>query len=222
MIKYSALLAASLTLSSCGMASAPEEPRVFPTLHIELDNSDSPLASSDPIFARILAKRVAGKIADLPPGHHVSIRTFGDVNGENNLRYTKQLTRKSNPPAKVARDVARLIDKNARSTKPRQGKTEIIFTLTNGEYNCKAGDEILLLSDGIPFGRVRSTGAILEGKEKLPEPKADMLKGCSVAIWSLGRTKEGQLSSVHIENLQSAWGDWVAKTGASFSVIINP
>ncbi|OAO00368.1 hypothetical protein A8B75_18690 [Sphingomonadales bacterium EhC05] len=221
MLKFLSLPFAIFAVSACSTQPEPEH-TVYKTLHIENDNSASNLASSDEEFAKVIARRVAKRIADLPLGSYVSVRTFGDVNGDNNLRYKSQITRKSNPAETVARNVARYIVANAQNDKPRQGKTEIISTLTWGEYNCSAGDEIILLSDGIPSGRVKSPLEVVNGEEALPEPEAGILSGCSVAIWSLGRTKEGNLSSVQIDNLRSAWEAWVVRAGGTFSAITNP
>ncbi len=210
-----------ITLVGCSEA-LPEAPQEFPTYHVRIDNSDSNLATSDETFARIVARRVANDIANLPLGTFVSVRSFGEINGENNLRYDVQITRKSNPAANVAREVAREILAQATSDAPRQTSTEIISTLTWDKYNCEAGDKIVLLSDGIPSGRIASQQAVLNGRENLPEPQAGLLQGCKVVFYGFGRTAEGSLTSQQIENLKEKWMNWTDRAGASFETMINP
>lgn len=218
----STIMTAALALSLAGCNAEPEEPMVFPTTHVELDDSDSNLIASDPDFARVVATATARYIAELPPGTNVSLRTFGEVNGANNLRYQSQITRQSNPAEKVAREVAQLIDHHARGDNAQQSRTEIFFTLSEGRYNCEAGDTIILLSDGIPSGQVRSQRAVLDGNEPLPELAEGSLAGCRILIWGFGRTADGGITSTQISNLRAAYEVAMDHAGAEFDAVSNP
>ncbi len=214
------ITAATLALVGCSQEQAA--PIVYPTEHIRIDNSDSNLVASDPEFARVVARRLASRISGLKPGTFVELRSFGDVNGDNNLRYVRQILPRSYPADRVAREVAETIIANAENGGGTQGSTEIIAELTWGEFDCGAGDGIILLSDGIPTGQITSQQAVLDGGEALPEPNSGVLDGCSVSIWGLGRTQDSQLTSPQINNLRAAWEAWMQIAGAEFTAITNP
>lgn len=215
-------IAAALTLVGCSSEpKAPQPPRVFPTVHFELDASESNLLTADPEFARVVAVAAARHVAALPPGTKVSMRTFGAINGPNNLRYDTQINSKTNPADRVAREVGQQIEDQAQRSGPRQQSTEIMFTLGQGRYNCTAGDTVILLSDGIPSGEVNPY-AVLNGTQPLPELAAGSLSGCEVFIWGLGRTSEGSLTAQEVRNLDLAYSETFGRAGAHYEAVSNP
>lgn len=220
--RHGAALIGALVLSGCDSEPNDTTPPVFPTTHFALDDSNSNLLASDAEFARVVARAAAQYVAALPVGTKVSVRQFGEVNGANNLRYDRQITRKSHPAQSVARDVARIIDGHARSDKAQQRSTEIFYTLSHGAFDCEAGDTIILLSDGVPSGQVRSLSAVLNGTEPLPKLAQGSLSGCTVKIWGFARTAQGSLSSTQANNLRAAYEVAMDHAGAKFEAVSNP
>lgn len=197
-------------------------PACAKTTHFYIDDSKSNKAVTDKAFAKILARKAAKTVMAQKLGDHISIRTFGDINETNPLRYDAQLTRRSNPPATVGRNVARLIMKPATSTKARQQKTEIVAMLQWNRFNCAAGDHVIVLTDAIETGAVRSPSALLNGKASLPMPKAGSMRGCSVSFWGIGRVSSGNITSAQVNNLTKAWARYFRIAGAKFYPVPNP
>ena len=192
------------------------------TTHFYIDDSKSNKAVTDPKYAKIVARKAARTVIAQKLGDSVSVRTFGDINETNPLRYDAQLTRRSNPPATVGRNVARLIMKPATSKKARQRKTEILAMLQWNKFNCAAGDHVIVLTDAIETGAVRSPSTLLNGKASLPKPKAGSLRGCTVSFWGIGRVSSGGITSTQVNNLSKAWARYFRIAGAKFHAVPNP
>ena len=192
------------------------------TTHFQIDYSSSNRAVVDKAFARLLARKAARTVMAQKFGNRISVRTFGDINETNPLRYDVQLTRRSNPPVSVARNTARSIMRLAVSGKARQKKTEIVAMLQWNRFNCAAGDHIIVLTDAIETGAVRSPSALLNGKVSLPKPKAGSLRGCRVSFWGIGRVSSGGITSTQVNNLTKAWAKYFRIAGAKFHAVPNP
>ena len=171
-------LAAAMTALALAVA-APANAR---TTHFLIDESESNRIVSDPAFTRLVARKAATTVMARPLGERIFVRTFGNINNTNPLRFDVQLTRRSNPPRTVAQSVSRLIMRSGARTAARQQRTEIVAALQWNRYDCAAGDHIIVLTDGIETGAVRSPTALLNGRESLPRPRAGYLRGCTVSF----------------------------------------
>ena len=210
------------TTSLTAAALAAAAPTSAKTTYFEIDQSRSNLAVSDADFNRIVARKAAATVMEQRLGDRVSVRTFGDINSTNPLRYNVQLTRRSNPPRAVARTVGQLVVRSGASDTPRQSRTEITALLEWNRYDCAAGDHIIVLTDGVETGSVRSPSALLNGRESLPRPRAGLLRGCTVSFWGFGRVTSGQMTSAQVNTLRKAWADYFRVAGARFEAVPNP
>lgn len=215
MIKYLLIIPAFV------IAAASPEVVQARTEHIWVDYSNSPKAVTDPAFMRVIARRLAGEIQAQPNGTTVSLRSFGNINANNLLRYDVRITKRSNPKRKVATQVARLLMGLATSKRPRQNRTEIVAAFKYNEYDCRAGDRITIITDGLESG-VASERAMLDGTAKLPKLASTKLKGCSVRFWSMGQLKQGNVSSAQIANLDRLWRGFVTPAGGRYSMLVSP
>lgn len=210
-----AALLASVAVACATPASAK-------TVHFLIDESESNRVVSDPAFTRLVAREAAATVLQQRLGDRIAVRTFGNINDTNALRYDVQLTRRSNPPRTVARTVSRLIMRSGARQGQRQQRTEIIAALQWNRYNCAAGDHIIVLTDGIETGAVRSPTALLNGRVSLPPPRKDFLRGCTVSFWGIGRVSSGQMTSAQVNNLRGAWAGYFRVAGARFEAVPNP
>lgn len=212
------VLAAPLTAIALAIAA----PASAKTTHFLIDESASNLAVSDQDFTRIVARKAANTVMQQELGDRISVRTFGNINDTNPLRYDVQLTRRSNPPRNVARTVSRLIVRSGARQGQRQQRTEITAALEWNRYDCAAGDHIIVLTDAVETGAVRSPSALLNGRESLPRPRTGSLRGCTVSFWGFGRVSSGQMTSTQVNNLRAAWSAYFRVSGARFNAIPNP
>lgn len=210
---------AALATAIAAVLAAPANAQ---TTHFLIDESESNEAVTDPAFNRLVARAAANVVLRQNLGERVSVRTFGNINDTNALRYDVQLTRRSNPPQTVARNVARLILRSGARQGRRQQRTEIVAALQWNRYDCAAGDHIIVLTDAIETGAVRSPTALLNGRESLPRPRAGSLRGCTVSFWGIGRVSSGQITSAQVNNLRSAWAGYFRQAGARFNAVPNP
>ena len=208
-------LAATIAIAIAAPASAK-------TTHFLIDESESNRAVSDPAFTRLVARQSAVTVLQQTLGDRISVRTFGNINDTNPLRYDVQLTRRSTPPRAVARAVSRLILRSGAPQGQRQQRTEIVAALQWNRYDCAAGDHIIVLTDGIETGAVRSPTALLNGREALPRPRSGFLRGCTISFWGIGRVSSGELTSAQVNNLRSAWASYFRIAGARFNAVPNP
>lgn len=191
------------------------------TLHIAIDVSASnPMISSVP-FAKIISKRVSNQILALPLGNHVSLRTFGHLKLDNLQQFDVKLTRKAKPE-KVAKAVSKFMNNIPRGGVEPQQSTEIIAQLEWGEYDCSAGDIILLITDGIEASSLVNPNELLDGTAKLPLPDDEFLKGCAVQMIGIGKAANGSWPSVSVKHLLREWKIYMKASGAMFKAIPNP
>ncbi|MBL1419277.1 MAG: VWA domain-containing protein [Alphaproteobacteria bacterium] len=209
-----AVICSTIALSTIAQVQAK-------TLHIAIDVSASnPMISSVP-FAKIISKRVSKQILALPLGDYVSLRTFGHLKLDNLQQFDVKLTRKAKPE-KVAKAVSKFMNSIPKGGVEPQQSTEIIAQLEWGEYDCSAGDTILLITDGIEASSLVNPNKLLEGKAKLPLPDVEYLKGCNVQMIGIGKSTNGSWPSVNVKNLLREWKSYMKASGANFKAIPNP
>ena len=206
-------VAASL-LSVLGAA-----PLAAKTLTIGVD-----LSSSNPVyeqeFALVAAKAAAGKVAALKPGDVVSVKTFGDRSAANARSERIQITNR-NRADKAAAKVARYIASLPSHDEKAQGSTNLVAFFELGTFDCANKGDVLVLSDGIESSATFNARRFVSGKP-LPKPEAQVLKGCTVTMFGLGRSLAGELTLKETKHVRAAWQTWMTQAGASFTAIIDP
>ncbi len=195
----------------------------YKTLHIAVDVSGSNPIVTSKAYSAIIAKRIAQQIMELGIGDSVSFRTFGHLDLDNLQQYDVRLTRRARPVA-VAKRIAQFIISIPDGRIAPQGSTEIIAHLEWSEYNCAAGDMIILATDGIETGsQVPNPDKLLSGKIGLPKPMTEgYLSGCTVTILGIGKTATGSWPSVNVKYLIGAWQQYLKTSGAQFKILPNP
>lgn len=183
-------------------------------------------SSSSPIlektFANLAAVSVANEISAMPMLSKVTLRTLGDGSIGNIGKFEAVLSPRAHPSS-VAKQVGQLIF-NAHNEAP-QHETHILDFLTSTPFDCKGGEKVILISDGIEQSQDFS-GNIFSTKNKkklaLPPPKPNVLAGCDVRFYGLGLTAKGSLSVQEKDTLDALWADWFKIAGATYQAIRNP
>ncbi len=192
------------------------------SLDLRVDASQSAPIFRNEAYAQVIARSAAREVLRMQAGDTVSLRSFGAVGLENLTRYEVRLSRRTNPPERVARIVAARIMRMANGGVRPQGTTEIVAMLQWGRFNCQAGDHIWIASDGIETGMVRSSQALLNGREQLPSPRAGSLTNCRVSMVGIGQTDQGSVTSRQVNTLIAAWQSFMRKAGARFTPVAIP
>lgn len=215
----SILLSLALLACSISLSYAKE----YKTLHIAADVSASNPIVASKVYAGIIAQNITAQIAALNYGDYVDFRTFGHLELDNLPRIKLRLTKK-NRPAAIAKIIARSITTIPEGRIAPQSATEIISQLEWGEYNCAAGDIIILATDGIEASSlVPNPNKLLNGEVGLPEPMTKgYLSGCTVVMLGVGKTKTGSWPSTGVRNLVKVWTTYLNAAGAEFKILPNP
>lgn len=204
----------------CLVALAPvAAPAFAKTLTIGIDLSESNPVVTSPEAAKSAASYARKQIAALQLGDTVKIRHFGERNAKNAQGETIRITRQARPNA-VAEKVARYIAALPAKTTAADGATNIVAFLEFGQFDCKAGSKIILLTDGIESSSYVTGRQFLTGKP-LPAPDANILQGCAVEMFGFGLAKEQGYPPQALKAMRSAWLAWMQVAGATFTAIIE-
>ncbi len=212
------------TILACSLACAAMAKDIPPpkTLHAGFDlSSSNPLVESKP-YAMQAGEYVRKEITKLVPGDRLHMNMFGSLELENSLKsFNAQVTRRVKAEA-IGNSAKRLIASLADGSFETQNETNILFYLEFTDFNCDAGDRIIVVTDGIEFSSdINDPKALLEKGTGLPEPDAGYLEGCSVVFYGLGKTDKGSLPLSYVKNLNKAWKAYFKVAGADFKAIVN-
>jgi hypothetical protein len=211
-LKTMILLSVSLGIVACGQESQPTD---FALL---LDKS----ASGPNDNERFTAKAGAWVRDDFlrakpAAGDRVVAITIGRRDTENSVADEVTIDRQ-NRPAAVAGLLQREIANMPRRADERQGATNILFQVQNGNFKCSPRSIVWIVSDGIESSDAfLDVGGLLSGMAHLPDPKGKPLEGCNrIVFLGLGMTAKDapQLSPAQIEALKTEWTRWSVAAGA--------
>lgn len=209
-----------LTLLATFMISAPALANDPKQMYVRLDVSRSNPLVTDEAYAQRVARRIIDYVLELNIGDRVNVRVFGDMGRFNGPDWDLEISRRSMPKEKVARNLATLILSLPNGGQDPHDTTEILSELKWTDWRCQADDIILLATDGIETGDwIKSTQAILDGRAGLPIPAEHYLQNCHVVMIGIG-AEIG--SSSKINNLITAWRAHVTKAGGQFTAIPRP
>ncbi len=188
-------------------------------LIIGIDVSAGSPFLSDRAFARKTARRITDRIARLPRGAVLSLRTFGAPAGDDKLEIDRRIIRRKN-----ATDAANLLDAIIAGMPQlaEGGKIEpadqsnIIGFLETVSRRVDCGLErtiIILATDGFE----QSEYADLGGGGSLPSPASPFFEGCArLEMLGLGR---GGRSPRLTNEVVKAWTAWAQAAG--FTVFLG-
>ena len=193
------------------------------TIHVGLDLSGSNPLVANTAYARQAASYVRSRIETLEVGENVHMNIFGALGLENSLySYNAKVTRRVSSES-VGREAERLVTGIASGAFDPQGQTNILFYLEFTPFDCASGDEIIVVTDGIESSSaIDSSGDLLEFGTGLPAPfKPGFLSGCTITFYGVGKTDRGSLPLLQVRNIQSAWEEYFAIAGGSFTALAN-
>jgi hypothetical protein len=188
------------------------------TITIATDHSRSNPLLSDPMFAASAAHYAAQLVLGLEEGDEVHIRSFG-ARGEapNLLDKPIVLNRRQRAPV-VAQVVSTYIAGLPERAGEAQDSTNIVSFIELGGLNCKDGDQVLLLTDGLEASEYVSPQAFIEGKAHLPAPDPQLsLKGCEVIFYGLGAGLPGSAAKF----MRNEWSSFISAAGGAFTPVIK-
>ncbi len=180
-------------------------------------SSSTPLLTNEQ-FAEKAALAAIDKFDALGKGDKLTVRSLGEVGLKNLDSFSAVIKRKNRK--KLRRHLYQKIAETPSQHIESQQQTNILFFLKHTRFNCAAGEEIFIISDGVESSELISSRKLLSGTP-LPEPKRDFLKGCTVTLYGLSMTND-PLPLKQTQNLINAWEKWMAKAGATFIPEVSP
>ena len=191
------------------------------TIALDLSGSN-PLIESEE-YATVTADYVRRYLSQREIGDYVRLTTFGGSDLADNLKtITIRITRRT-PAEDVAEGIASLIANISEAGFNPQQSTNIVGFLELNEFNCEAGETVLIITDGLESSEFApDANEFLTGKVSLEPFSNGYLDGCHVVMVGLGQTAEGQWPVTAIRNVRRIWNDYFEQSGASFDVVVNP
>lgn len=182
------------------------------TLTIGIDVSGSNPLLSRENFAYEASEYAAAEIRKLKPGDVARITTLGARDNAANILITNLPISRKLRPEKAASMVAGYIRALPTQQDVSQSSTNLIAWLefTSG-FDCAAGGQILVITDGLESSSEVSAEKLLAGKQGLPSPAVD-LKGCGLTFYGLGA---GWPAS-SVKFVRKEWTRWAGEAGADF------
>lgn len=217
------MLATALTTLAVNNAAtaALDKTEPYKTLHIAADISGSNPLVASMSYAANAGEYVRKQVAQLAPGDSVHMSLIGSLEAVNaQYGYQAQVNRRRSAES-IGTQAKNLIAALASGQIPAQGSTNILLYVEFGNFNCAAGDQIIVLTDGIESAEDISGYDLLEYGTGLPEADTDYLKGCTVTFYGLGRNAEGSLKTSYVRNLRNAWRTYFEQAGAAFTAIVQ-
>lgn len=216
-------LITAITLSGCtGEAEQTVRPH---TLHIALDVSISaPVMAQDSTqrdqFAELAAAKAARIVSNMHLGDRVRVQAFGERSLGNMKTLDLQISHQARPP-QAAQAIAALIRGIPDAEIAGQNWTQITRYLSVvGDFDCPAGDHILIITDGIESTPDFSERDFLAGRTPLPTPQAGILSGCKITMFGIGVSAGGMLDASRQDRLIAQWRNFAASAGAQFAADI--
>jgi len=189
------------------------------TIGLDLSGSNPLVESTD--YAGVVARSVREKINAMALGDRVVLRTFGQ-RGLNNLKTIKVQINRRDRPEKIGRALSRIIHAIPEKQLNIQENTNIVAFLEFTDFGCGQGGEVFLVTDGIESSSYVAGPAFLRGKASLPQPDEDVLKGCAVTMFGIGKNVNGPWPPQQVKNIRKQWTSWMEKAGAEFNPVIDP
>lgn len=213
------VLAAAIVLSACTSGASEPQPH---TLHIGIDVSSSVAllaknerGAGNQSFAELAARKAEAVIRQMRLGDRVQVQFFGARTLGNLKTLDIRINRQARPP-QVAAAIGALIRGIPDAGIAGQGWTEITRYLRITDADCAAGDEFLILSDGIESTPHFSEKDLLARSKDLPDPQPGMLAGCKLGMFGIGVTDKGMLDASITDRLIAQWRAFAEKAGAAF------
>tara|TARA_R110002073_G_scaffold118562_1_gene257720 strand:- start:853 stop:1497 length:645 start_codon:yes stop_codon:yes gene_type:complete len=187
------------------------------TLTIALDKSGSNPLLVDPHFAASAADYASELIMPLEEGDVVRLVSFGARDRADNMLNKIIKLKRSLRAGKVADAVKSYINGLPQGEPVAQSSTNIVsFLELDGNFDCKSGSTVLLLTDGVEASEYVSPQGFVEGKSHLPKPDPELsLKGCTVIFYGLGAGTEGSAAKF----MRNEWSAYVGATGGEFTAV---
>ncbi|GAA6207887.1 hypothetical protein NBRC116601_11800 [Cognatishimia sp. WU-CL00825] len=208
----------AIALAAAPMVQAEERP---PLTIFASDTSASVAQMYDQVAADEAARYVSSYIAGLDAPHRLAMISVGDAGlGHRAIDIRATVTNHRATNASVlARQFGSYFQalpglvRDGRLN--AQGSTSLIDFFEALRPICDQGDvTIILFSDGVESTASFDGRAFIEGRLRLPEPRADFLTGCRVEIHGVGQLRSTSNSNGLAGRLLPQWERFLTNAGA--------
>lgn len=213
-------LALAVAITGCTGEATEYRPH---TLHVGIDVSGSValLAKKDEqredraFFADLAARKAESIISSMRLGDRVRVQFFGARSLGNLKTLDIQINRQARPQ-QVASAIGSIIRGIPDAGIDGQAWTQISRHLRVGNFDCAAGDHVLIISDGVESTPDFNEKHLLAGRRDLPAPQPGMLAGCRLSMFGIGVSAGGMMDAAVTDRLIAQWRAFAEAAGAEF------